>query len=116
MRPRVCFVREVKVHPRSTYRPEAGGNCVNREGPWGATRGEAAIRRNTNSIRQYRLASLRWKGEVQTRASGKPVTLMVGAKAMAGAVRWLETESQEGGTHEVERPARPLAGIVCQVE
>jgi len=25
---------------------------------------------------------------------------------MAGAVRWLETESVEGRTHEVERPVR----------
>ncbi len=105
MRPRVCFVREVQVHPRRTYRPEVGGNCVDREAAWGATRGEQAIRRNTNSIRPCRLVSLRWKGEAQTRAIGKPVTLMVGAKAMAGAVRWLETESQEGETHEVERPA-----------
>ena len=110
VRPRVCFVREVQVHPRRTYRPEVGGNCADREAVWGATRDEAAIRRNTNSIRPCRLASLRWKGEAQTRASGKSVTLMVGAKAMAGAVRWLETESHEGGAHEVERPVRQWDG------
>jgi hypothetical protein len=69
----------------------------------------------TNSIRPRRLASLRWKGEAQTRASGKPRTLRDGAKAMLGAARWLETESPEGGTHEVERPAR-LQGMLCQVE
>jgi hypothetical protein len=31
---------------------------------------------------------------------------MDGAKAMVGAVWWLETESLEGGTRDVERPAR----------
>jgi hypothetical protein len=104
--PRVCFVREVKIHPRRAYRPEAGGNCVDREAAWETTRGERAIRRKTNSIRPCCLASLRWTGEARTRANGKPTTLRVGAKAMLGAVRWLEAESREGGTHEVERPVR----------
>ena len=107
VRPRAYSVREVQVRPRRTYRPEARGNCADREAAWGATRGERAIRRMTNSIRPCRLASLRWKGEAQTRANGRPVTLMVGVKAMTGAVRWLETESLEGGTREVERPGRP---------
>ena len=106
MRPRVCIVREVKIHPRRTYRPVVGGNCADREAAWGATRGERAIRRKTNSIRPCCLASHRWTGEAATRANGKPITLMVGAKAMTGAVRWLEAESREGGAHEVERPAR----------
>jgi len=61
----------------------------------------------TNSFRPRRLASPLGTGEAQTRASGKPSTLMDGVKAMPGAARWLETESPEGGTHEVERPARP---------
>ena len=115
VRPRVCFVREVQVHPRRTDRPEAKGNCADREAAWGATGGERAIRRMTNSIRPRRLASPLGTGEAQTRASGKPSTLMDGAKAMRGAARWLETESLEGGTHEVERPAR-MQGEVCQVE
>jgi len=115
VRPRVCFVREVQVHPRRTDRPEAKGNCADREAAWGATGGERAIRRMTNSIRPRRLASPLGTGEAQTRASGKPSTLMDGAKAMVGAARWLETESLEGGTHEVERPAR-RQGEVCQVE
>jgi hypothetical protein len=34
---------------------------------------------------------------------------------MAGASRWLETESLEGETHKEKRPAR-LQGNVCQVE
>ena len=107
MRPRVCLVREVQVHPRRADRPEAEGNCVNREEARGATRGERAIRRITNSIRPRQLASPLGTGEAQTRASGKPTTLTDGAKAMAGAARWLETESLEGETHEGERPARP---------
>jgi hypothetical protein len=106
VRPQACFVREVQVHPRRPYRPEARGNCADREAAWGATRGERAIRRRTNSIRPRRLASLRWNGEAPTRANGKPTTLTAGVKAMAGAARWLETESLEGGTRDVERPAR----------
>jgi hypothetical protein len=69
----------------------------------------------TNSIRPRRLASLLGNGEAQTCANGKPTTLMDGAKAMVGASRWLETESLEGETHEVERPARRQADV-CQVE
>ena len=38
-----------------------------RETGWGATEGERAIRRMTNSIRPCRLASQRWNGEAQTR-------------------------------------------------
>jgi hypothetical protein len=34
--------------------------------------GEWAIRRMTNSIRPYRLASLRWTGEAQTRDEREP--------------------------------------------
>ena len=60
----------------------------------------------TNSIRPFRLASLRCDGEAQTRASGKPKTLRVGAKAVVGAEWWLETESPEGEARDVERPAR----------
>jgi hypothetical protein len=110
VRPRVCIVREVKIHPRRTYRPVAGGNCADREAVWRATRGERAIRRQTNSIRPCCLASHRWTGEAPTRANGKPLTLMVGVKAMTGAVRWLEAESLEGEAHEVERPAREQGG------
>jgi len=106
VRPRVCIVREVKIHPRRTYRPVAGGDCADREAVWRATRGERAIRRQTNSIRPCCLASHRWTGEAPTRANGKPLTLMVGGKAMTGAVRWLEAESLEGEAHEVERPVR----------
>lgn len=58
----------------------------------------------TNSIRPVRLASLRLEGEAPTCASGKPRTLRVGAKAVVGAERWLETESLEGGARDVERP------------
>jgi hypothetical protein len=65
-------------------------------------------------LRFYHLLARRVKsdrllgtGEAQTRASGKPSTLMDGAKAMLGAARWLETESLEGETHEGERPVRP---------
>jgi len=115
VRSRVCFVREVQVHPRRADRPEAEGNCVIRKGAWGATGGERAIRRITNSIRPCRLASRLANGEAQTRVSGKPATLMDGAKAMAGASRWLETESLEGETHEEKRPVR-LQEDVCQVE
>ena len=60
----------------------------------------------TNSIRPFRLVSLRCRGEAQTRASGKPPTLRVGAKAIVGAEWWLETESLEGEAGDVERPAR----------
>ncbi len=68
----------------------------------------------TNSIRPCRLASLRWKGEAQTRANGKSTTLKDGAKAMAGAVRWLETESKEGGTRDVRDLRDSESGDVCQ--
>ena len=115
VRPRECFVREVQVHPSITDRTEAGGNCAGREAAWRATRGERAIRRKTNSIRPCRLASLRLNGEAQTRGNGKPVTLRVGDKAMAGVVRWLEAESLEGGAHEVERPARQQGDVPGRV-
>jgi len=60
----------------------------------------------TNSIRPGRLVSLRWKGETRTCESRKPVALIrMGAKATAGAVRWLETEGPEGHSHEAKRPA-----------
>jgi hypothetical protein len=106
VRPQACPVREVQVRPGRTDRPEARGNCVDRGAAWGATRGERAIRRRTNSIRPCRLASLRCSGEARTRASGKPTTLMDGAKAVMGAARWLETESPQGRARDVERPAR----------
>jgi hypothetical protein len=80
------FVREVQVHPRRADRPEAEGNCVLREGAWGATGGERAIRRTTNAIRPCRLASHLANGEAQTRMSGKPATLRDGAK------RWRERQ------------------------
>ena len=60
----------------------------------------------TNSIRPYRLASLRSKGEAQTcdeqEARGAEG---LGAKATMGAGRWLETEGFEGRLREARRPA-----------
>jgi hypothetical protein len=70
-----CVLSGVKIHPRRSYRPVAGGNCVIREAAWETTRGERAIRRKTNSIRPCCLASHRWTGEARTRANGKPTTL-----------------------------------------
>ena len=48
--------------------------------------------------------------------SGKPSTLTVQVtKRSAGAVGCLETECPEGVVREAKRPARPIAGGVCQV-
>ena len=49
--------------------------------------------------------------------SGKPSTLTGQVtKRSAGEVGCLETESPEGVVREAKRPARPIAGGVCQVE
>jgi len=60
-----------------------------------------------NSIRPYRLASLRSKGEAQTLPTGGEAhgAEGLGAKAAMGAGRWLETEGSEGGLREARRPA-----------
>jgi len=60
----------------------------------------------TNSIRPYRLASLRSKGEAQTLLDGREAhgAEGLGVKAAMGAGRWLETEGSEGGMREARRP------------
>ena len=65
-----------------------------------------------NSIRPYRLASLRHKGEAQTpaRAGEAGGAEGLGGKATIGAGRWLETEGSEGRLREAGRPARQQAG------
>ncbi len=86
--------------------------------------GERAIRRMTNSIRPYRLASLRCKGEALPARAGARDAEGLGEKAVPGAVRWLETEGSEGRLREVRRPARrkryrprhgPRAGVRAPV-
>jgi hypothetical protein len=64
-----------------------------------------------NSIRPYRLASLRSKGEAQTsvRAGEADGAEGLGDKAAIGAGRWLETEGSEGRLREAGRP-RPSPG------
>src|SRR5260370_39558033 len=64
-----------------------------------------------NSIRPYRLASLRSKGEAQILPAGGEAhgAEGLGAKATMGAGRWLETEGSEGGLREARRP-RPSPG------
>ena len=65
----------------------------------------------TNSIRPYRLASLRCKGEAQTCAEQEAGGAEgLGAKATTGAGRWLETEGFEGRLREARRPARRASG------
>jgi hypothetical protein len=66
----------------------------------------------TNSIRPYRLASLRSKGEAQTLPAGREAhgAEGLGAKATRGAGRWLETEGSEGGMREARRPAWAASG------
>jgi hypothetical protein len=66
----------------------------------------------TNSIRPYRLASLRSKGEAQTLPDGGEADGAegLGAKATMGAGRWLETEGSEGGMREARRPAWAASG------
>jgi hypothetical protein len=51
----------------------------------------------TNSIRPYRLASLRCKGEAQTLPEGGEVhgAEGLGAKATMGAGRWLEKRARK---------------------
>src|SRR6266436_2399035 len=82
-----------------------------------------------NSIRPYRLASLRSKGEAQTLPAGGEAhgAEGLGAKATMGAGRWLETEGSEGGLREAMRPAwvakraeeaagpRPPAGVTALI-
>src|SRR6266436_6043508 len=82
-----------------------------------------------NSIRPYRLASLRSKGEAQTLPAGGEAhgAEGLGAKATMGAGRWLETEGSEGGLREARRPAwvakraeeaagpRPPAGVTALI-
>jgi hypothetical protein len=64
-----------------------------------------------NSIRPYRLASLRSTGEAQTsaRAGEADGAEGLGVKAAIGAGRWLETEGSEGRLREAGRPAREQA-------
>jgi hypothetical protein len=71
----------------------------------------------TNSIRPYRLASLRSRGEVQTlaRAGEADGAEGLGAKAAIGAGRWLETEGSEGRLREAGRPARQQASWARRV-
>jgi hypothetical protein len=66
----------------------------------------------TNSIRPYRLVSLRSKGEAQTLPDGGEAhgAEGLGAKATRGAGRWLETEGSEGGMREARRPAWVASG------
>src|SRR5882672_8029649 len=58
-----------------------------REAGWRATEGEEVVRRNTNSIRPCRLASLRAKGEARTRSVEReaPDAEGLGAKAIKGS-------------------------------
>ena len=65
-----------------------------------------------NSIRPYRLASLRSKGEAQTPPDGGEAhgAEGLGVKATKGAGRWLETEGWEGGMREARRPAWAASG------
>ena len=65
-----------------------------------------------NSIRPYRLASLRSKGEAQTLPEGGEAhgAEGLGVKATMGADRWLETEGSEGGLRETRRPAWAARG------
>ena len=65
-----------------------------------------------NSIRPYRLASLRSKGEAQTLPDGGEAhgAEGLGVKATMGAGRWLETEGSEGGMREGRRPAWAASG------
>jgi hypothetical protein len=64
-----------------------------------------------NSIRPYRLASLRSKGEAQTSARTEEADGAegLGVKATIGAGRWLETEGSEGRLRDAGRPARQQA-------
>jgi len=66
----------------------------------------------TNSIRPYRLASLRFNGEAQTPPAGGEAhgAEGLGVKATMGAGRWLETERSEGRLREARRPARLQEG------
>ena len=118
VRPQACHIGAVGVRFRSTcFRPVADCHCVIAR--WGGEQWKA----NGQSVGiRTRFGRADWRafdGVAKPRPvmNGKPATLTGQVtKRSLGAVGWLETESLEGAARDVERPARLIAGGVCQVE